>query len=54
MATKETVVTVAVMLPPSLLEYLDKVAAEQDLNRSQVVRKMIREYQMVHNSKKKK
>ncbi len=43
--SKEIVVTVAVMLPPTLVEYLDQIALEQDLNRSQVVRKIIREYQ---------
>ena len=49
---KETVVTVAVMLPPSMVEYLDAKMAEEDLNRSKVVRKIIRA-DMEKNKKKK-
>lgn len=51
---KETVVTIAVMLPPSMVEYLDQLMEDQDRNRSQVVREIIREYQMVHKKKRAK
>lgn len=50
---KETVETVSVMLPPSQIKYLQQEMAAQDLTRSQLIRKMIREYQMVHQKSKK-
>lgn len=45
MATKDKAGTIAIVLSPEIISYLDGLALEKDLNRSQVVRMIIREYQ---------
>lgn len=45
MNTEEKFISITISFPEEMIKYLDKKAAEVDLNRSQVVRSAVRDMQ---------